>query len=130
MKFMRFAVALIATCASPTVAQTISLHAGETVTLRFEHGAAVVEQRGPAPPITKFEIYSLWRAETQDVPPGVKVVPPGFVTKGEGPPDAPHPSGDALQITMRRVPALKQGSPDNTALFLRTVMASRSAIMP
>jgi hypothetical protein len=117
MKFVAFAIAAAATVV-PAAAQTISVHPGETVTVRFENGNAVVEKMRQAELITKYEIYELWRAETQNLPPGARFVPPGFVTEGEGPPSPPRPSGDTLQITMRRVPAIKPGSPDNAALFL------------
>lgn len=124
MKLSSFVIAVVTLCASPATAQTIAIHPGEALVVRFDHGAAVVEQRGPAAPITRYEVYALWRAETQDVPAGAKVVPPGFLEEGEGPPNPPHPSGDTLQITMRRVPGVKQGSADNTALFLSNGYAS------
>ena len=104
--------------ASSVGAQTISLHPGETVTLRLVNGAAVVEQRGAAKPMTNFEIYTLWRAETQDIPPGAEAVPPTFVMNGEGPPNPPHPSGNTIQLTMRRVPGINDASSYNTALFI------------
>src|SRR6185437_6159130 len=55
----------------------------------------------------------------------VKVVPPGFLHGGEGPPHPPHPSGDRLEITMQQVPGLKPGSRPNTVLFLRNGYASK-----
>jgi hypothetical protein len=95
----------------------ILLQPGETITVRFDNGQAAVERIGPAQPMSKYEVYIVWRAATEDVPPGVRVMPPALLKEGEGPPNPPHPSDGRLQITMRRVPSVKQGSPDNTVLF-------------
>jgi hypothetical protein len=118
MKFAFAAILVVALSASQAVAQAIPLHPGETVTIRIDNGQAVVARTTQAAPMSKFEAYALWRAETTDVPPGVKVMPPGFIIQGEGPPNPPRPDGDLVQLTMRRVPGLKPGSPDNTALFI------------
>ncbi len=101
---LRVAAAALLVASSSATAQAIPLHPGETVTVDIENGTAVVEQRSPARPISKFEIYALWRAETQEIPPGVKVVPPGSVVEGEGPPAPVHPAGDQLRFTLRMVP--------------------------
>jgi hypothetical protein len=123
MKTILIALAL-ALCASSAGAQTLSLHPGETITVRFEGAKALIERSAAAEPISKYEIYALWRAETQQVPPGVKVVPPRFIMEGEGPPDPPHPADDRLQLTMRRVPGPKPGSPDGTVLYIANGYAS------
>jgi len=118
------AAALGLTAASSAPVQTVSLHADETVIVQFDNGTAVLEQTAPARPISKFEIYALWRAETEAVPPGAKIVPPDFISEGEGPPSPPHPSDDRLRITMRQVPGIRPGSPENTALFISNGYAS------
>jgi len=118
MKFISIAVAAAALGSFPAGAQTISLHPGESVTVRFGNGTPTMERSGTAEPMSKYEIYAVWRAETLEVPAGVKVVPPMFIMEGEGPPDAPRPTGNLLQLTMRRVPGPTPGSPDHTVLFL------------
>ena len=118
MRFLLAATLAVALSSSQAAAEGISLHLGETVTVRIDGGQAVIEQTTPAAPMTKFEAYVLWRAEITDVPPDARVVPPGFIVQGEGPPSPPQPDGNVLQLTMRRVPGLRPGSPDNTALFV------------
>jgi hypothetical protein len=117
MSFVR-AATLLALTAAAANAQTISLHPGETVTLRFEDGNPKFEPSAPAEPMTKYEVYALWRAETQEVPAGVKIVPPVPIMNGEGPPDPPRPTPSCVRLTMRRVPGLKPGTPENTVLFI------------
>ena len=117
-----------AACASISFhvsAQAISLHAGETVTVRFDSGRTVVERAGPAEPMTKYQAYVLWRAEAQDIPPGAKTMPPSFVIRGEGPPKPSPPTADQLKLTLRRVPGLEPGSADRTALFLANGYGSK-----
>jgi hypothetical protein len=118
MKNILVALAVLSLSASPAGAQSLSLHPGETVTVRLEGVKTIVERSGPAEPISNYEIYALWRAETQQVPPGVRVVPPGLIMQGEGPPDPPHPTDNRLQLTMRRVPGAKPGWADGTVLFI------------
>ena len=124
MKFAFAAILAVALSASQAMAQSIPLHPGETVTVRFEGGKPIAEGTTPARPMTKYEAYILWRAQTQAVPPGVKEMPPGFAFQGEGPSDAPHPSDGRLQITMRRVPGIAPGAPDGTMLLLENGYAS------
>jgi hypothetical protein len=124
MKFLFSAILAVVLSASQPVAQSIPLHPGETATVRIDNGQAIVEQTAPAEPMSKFESYALWRAQTTDVPPGVEAMPPGFILKGEGPPNPPQPDGDLLRLTMRRVPGLGSGSPENTALFISNGYAS------
>jgi hypothetical protein len=117
MKLVAMTLAILA--ATTATAQTVSLHPGESVTLRFENGKPVVERTAPAPPMTKFDAYALWRAETQNVPPGVKTVPPGFIMQEEGPPDPPAITPDRVELTMRQVPGPVAGSRLHTALTIR-----------
>jgi hypothetical protein len=114
-----FAAAAFALISVPALSQTISLHAGESVTLRVDNGRTLVERTGMAEPMTKFEAYALWRAETQDIPPGARTMPPSFILKGEGPPDPPQPAANRITLTMRKVPGLEPGSAEKTALFLQ-----------
>lgn len=118
MKSTVIAAATLMVMSGTSAAQSVRLHPGETVTVRLENGAPILEGTAPAQPMTKFEIYALWRAETADVPAGAKTVPPGVIREGEGPPSPPHPSDDRLKITMRYVPGITPGSPENTALFI------------
>jgi hypothetical protein len=132
LKLTIVAAAAVALTAFPSIAQTVSLHAGETVRVRLDNGSAIIERTDAAEPMTKFEAYALWRAETQEVSPGVKIVPPGFIARGEGPPTPPRPEDNRLQLTMRRVPGAKPGSPDNTVLFIENgygSMLSYRAVM-
>jgi hypothetical protein len=127
MKFIAGGLAAIALSASIAAGQGIALRPGETLTLHIENGRPVVEQTGTPQPMSNYEMYIARRAQAQAVPPGVKVMPPGFAVAGEGPPDPPHPSGDRLQITMRRIPAIKPGWPDNTILLIENGYASKLA---
>jgi hypothetical protein len=118
MKSILIAATAVALGGAAAPVETITLHPGESITLRIDNGAPFVEARSPAAPMKKFEIYALWRAETEDVPPGVKVAPPGFIVQGEGPPPPPAPSDQRVRITMRLVPGVNSGLRDNTALFI------------
>lgn len=118
MKFIGLVIAMVASVATPANPQGVSLHPGETITVRFIGDQPRVEQSGPAGPMSKYDIYALWRAETQEIPPGSKVVPPTFIEKGEGPPDPTRPVPSVIQLTMRRVPGLTADSPQNTALVI------------
>jgi hypothetical protein len=120
--FITAAAAFLSTPAA--ISQTIALHPAETVVVRLGNDGPIVESRGPAMAITKFEAYTLWRAETQTVVPGVKVAPPGSIFEGEGAPSPPKPAPDRLRITMRLVPGLSPGSPEQTALFIENGYAS------
>jgi len=118
MRFVLAAILAAALSTSRAAAQAIPLQPGQTVTIRIDNGQAVVEQTAPAEPMSKFEAYALWRAETTEVAAGVKVQPPGFILQGEGPPNPPQPGDNLLHLTMRRVPGLRPGSADNSALFI------------
>lgn len=119
MRLIAVALAGAGLMASPASAQALILHLDETVTVRMDGGKPVVVRTSPAEPMSKFEIYAVWRAESQVVPSGVKTMPPGFIKRGEGPPEAPRPADNQLQITMRHVPGIRSGSPDNTVLLIR-----------
>lgn len=57
---LAFAATLaVALSSSQATAQGISLHPGETVTVRIENGQAVVGQTSPAGPMSRFEAYML-----------------------------------------------------------------------
>ena len=118
MRALLSAFVATALTATPAIAQTFSLHPGETVTIRFDDGQPVIEATGQAAPITEYEAYAIWRAEAQDVPPGASTVPPGFLSKGEGPPNPPSPIDDRLRITMRLVPSDHPGAAEDSVLFL------------
>jgi hypothetical protein len=118
MKIIATAVAAACLIPSAVCAQALSLHPDETVTLRFNNQKVVVERIDPAKPMDKFEIYAVWRAQNELVPPGAKTVPPQFIANGEGPPNPPQPSGNELKVTMRSVPGLQPGSRENTVLMI------------
>ena len=122
MRSIAFAAALAA-LATPAASQTVSMHAGETLVIKFDGGRAVVERIAAAEPMTKYEAYVLWRAEMEAIPPGVKTMPPAFVHEGEGPPDRPSITSGRLQLTMRRVPGPEH---EGTALFLVNGYSSAS----
>jgi len=124
VKFILIAMAAFLT-ALPATAQTISLRPGETVTLRFDNGQAIVESAAAAEPIGEYDVYAVWRAESQDVPPGIKTVPPTFLGRGEGPPDMPRPVPDRIQLTMRDVPGPVPASPNHTVLIIANGYASK-----
>ncbi|NUQ18340.1 MAG: hypothetical protein HOP95_07790 [Sphingomonas sp.] len=118
MNFLDVFVATFAILATPASPQIISLHPGETVTIRFVDDQPQIEQTEPAQPMSKYDLYVLWRAETQDIPAETKVMPPAFITKDEGPSDSTRPVPSLIQLTMRRVPGPTAESPQNTALFI------------
>ena len=124
MKFLVAAAAVVGQIALAPAGRTVVLHPGQSIVVRIDNGMATVEQSSAAEPMTKYEVYTLWRAESEEVPPGVKVVPPGYLVEGEGPPSPPHPSGNLIEITMRQGPGLKPGSRPNTALFITNGYAS------
>ncbi len=110
--------------AAPAEAQRVALHAGETITIRVVDGVPVIDNTAPAAAITTYESYTLRRAQTQDIPPGVKIVAPTFLQRGEGPPDPPRPRPGRIELTMRQVAAVEPGMPDNTELFILNGYAS------
>ena len=127
MKLIIAAATLLAFTGAPADAQTIALHAGETVTIRVLDGNPIVESTAPAAAITAYESYALRRAQTQDIPPGVKIIAPTFLHDGEGPPDPPRPQPGHIGLTMRRVTAVEPGMPDNTELFIQNGYGSEFA---
>lgn len=126
MKILVIGLAAVA-AVSPATAQTVSLHPGEMVTLKFEAGRAVVETISAAGLMEKFDAYALWRAETQELPPGAKTVPPNFIRKGEGPPGQPAITADRVELTMRIVPGPTATSGLHTALTIHNGYASKFA---
>ena len=101
-----------------TPQRAISLHPGETAMFRFENGQAVLEQRGPAEPMSKFDAYVAWRAQNEQVPPGVKVMPPSFIMKGEAVPEPPSLLPDRVQLTFRAIPGPDPTSRNASVLVL------------
>lgn len=117
---MKLIVATIAwSLAAAAAAQTVTLHPGETVTLRLDNGKASVESHGKAAPMSDFEAFTLRRAQMQAVPPGTLTMPPMFIQRGETPSQPDPVANDRLQLTMYTVPALEPGSGDHTALLVR-----------
>lgn len=99
--------------------RAIPLHHGETATFRFENGQAILEQRGPAEPMSKFDAYVAWRAQNEQVPPGVKVMPPSFIMKGEAVPEPPSLTPDRVQFTLRAIPGADATSRNGSVLIVR-----------
>lgn len=118
MRSILFAVVAAALAPPPMASQSISLRPGQVVTLHFENGLAVVDRTDAAEPMTKFDAYVLWRAQTQNIPPDAKMMPPSFVMKGEAPPPPAQPEKNQLKLTMRLVPGPRPDSPQSTALFI------------
>ena len=117
MKFRTWPAVIGCMLSTQAVAQSVVLRPGEKVIVRIRDGQAIVQQRGPAAPMTKYDLYTAWRAETQEVPPGVKMVPPQFITDGEGPPEPLKPILGQVELTFRQVPGVK-GPASQTALMI------------
>lgn len=119
---MRFLAILIATLV-PTAAvdnrQPISIHPGETVTLEFRGRTAVVTERGPAPPMSKFEAVILKRMQGQEVPAGSGVQPAVPVFKEDvADVEFPQPTTKRVRLTYRLVPAVRPGAERHSLLFI------------
>jgi hypothetical protein len=115
---MLASIACLSLFAGPAFAQTISLHPGETVTIRLDAGKAIIESRVPARPISDYETYLVRRAQLQVVPPGASSVPATGVYREEIPVQPTMPLPQRVQLTFREVPALESGSPNQSALIL------------
>jgi len=93
----------VATQAQAQAPAGVSIAAGEEVVVRIV-GAGRVEvvSRGPAPPMTPFDAYSLADLVATKAPPGATTLPPKVFLKGEGPPPPPAARG-VIRLVLRDV---------------------------
>ena len=118
---MRYASILFTTALMASVgqAQSVALRPGQTATLHFTNGRAVLETVQSAAPVSKFEAYAIWHAQNEQVPPNFKgVLPPTFLGPVDGVPEKPTPVIGKIQLTFRIVPAVAPGMPEHSILFI------------
>jgi hypothetical protein len=106
--------------ASPSIgAQNgVTLHPGETVTLRINHGAVTLVSRTAAKEISDFEADVLRKSQMVDVPPDAKTMPAMGVYDGEMPVEPPSTVPDEISITFRKVPGILRGSSEHSFLTI------------
>ena len=124
----------------PARSQPIAIHPGESITLEMRDDAAVVVERGPAPPISAFESGMLKRLQAQQVPAGSGVQPAIAMSRSQLDAEPPIPAANRVRLTFRRVPAVRPGAEDHSFLLVvngfaasfryRTTMHVRDNVAP
>jgi hypothetical protein len=104
--------------APPADVQPIIIRSGESLAIEFRDNKPVVVDRSPAAPMTAFETGMLRQVQAQEVPAGAGPQPAISMPKGTISAEPPKVAPDRIQLTFRRVPALRAGDADHSFLTL------------
>jgi hypothetical protein len=120
---LRHLCALVALALAPISAagaQSIAIHPGEDVTIRFEGGRAVVAQRGNAGPVTQFEaaVIPNLQLQSKQLPEGTTIAPPQPVYESDIRAPPPSVTENEVHLIFRHVASLDQGQSGDSILSL------------